>query len=439
MRRVLEMDGVTSIRTCSDSRQVQALVEGSQFSAVTLDLSMPHISGQELLELIVPEYPDLPVIVVTAADELETAVSCMRAGAFDYIVKPVDKTRLTTSVRRAAENWEIRNENARLKQGLLSGELENPEAFDHIITSSDKMHNIFRYIEVMAPMTLPILITGETGTGKELIANAIHRVSGRKGAFVALNVAGLDDTLFSDTLFGHLPGAYTGATSKRDGMIKSAAGGTLFLDEIGDLAMGSQVKLLRLIQEREYHPLGSDRPLITDARFVLATNVDLTKAVQEDKFRSDLYYRLRSHRIHIPPLRERREDVSVLAGFFLERAYREIDAEMPRIPNSFYTKLSQREYPGNVRELEGFLYDLAVRHKEGILSPDSIDSAGPQAARAELEDNFYTSMSSLPTVEQTVELLIEEAMRRKDGNQTEAAKILGMDRTTLNRRLNREK
>ena len=198
-------------------------------------------------------------------------------GAFDYLVKPIDDTRLITTLKRAIQLGEVTDQNAILKSYLLSDKLEHPEAFDEIITQSPKMRSVFQYAEAISPTLLPVLISGETGVGKELAARAIHRLSGRQGQFVSVNVAGIDDTLFSDTLFGHKKGAFTGAVQDRKGLIESAAGGTLFLDEIGDLRFESQVKLLRLLQEGKYFPVGADTPRMSDARIVVATNVSLAQ------------------------------------------------------------------------------------------------------------------------------------------------------------------
>ena len=440
MEYILELSGITNVRLCEDSRQVQRLISEFDFSTVSLDLNMPHITGQEILDIIMTERPELPVITVTAANDVETAVDCMKAGAIDYLVKPVDGPRLTASIRRAVEMWELRRENIRLNESFLSDELEQPDTFNRIKTSDRKMHRIFEYIEVIAPTSLPMLVTGETGTGKELIAASIHSASGRTGEFVAVNVAGLDDTMFSDVLFGHLAGAYTGATKNRNGMIKNAANGTLFLDEIGDLSKGSQVKLLRLLQENEYLPLGADRPLKTNARFVMATNRDLISASSDGEFRMDLYYRLKSHQVRIPALRERRGDVRILADYFLEMACTEVGKEVPRIPEELYITLESRDFPGNVRELQGMMYDLAVRNTSNVLSLGPIysilDIPGTPSAMAADGENHYRSLANLPTAEKAIDLLVEETMRRCEGNQTRAAELLGMNRTTLNRRLN---
>lgn len=256
---MLTADGIDNLIRCQDSRDVEALLRQQEFSLVVMDMNMPDISGDQLLEIIVRDYPELPVIMLTASDDVKLAVQCMKAGAFDYLLKPVDAATLSATVRRALKYWDLNNENRRLKNYLLTGQLEQPGAFSHIITASPRMRSIFQYTEAAAVTSRPILITGETGTGKELLAQAIHRLSRKKGNFVAVNIAGLDDTLFADTLFGHATGAFSDAKHSRKGLIEQAAGGTLFLDEIGDLSAASQTKLLRLLQEGQYYRLGIGR------------------------------------------------------------------------------------------------------------------------------------------------------------------------------------
>ncbi|MBL8391335.1 MAG: sigma-54-dependent Fis family transcriptional regulator, partial [Candidatus Accumulibacter sp.] len=269
---VLRSAGVTRVEMVGDSRELLPALEVQPASAVLLDLSMPHVSGSKLLPDIVHLYPEVPVIVMTAAQDVETAVSSMKEGAFDYLVKPVEESRLVASVRHALEVHSLRRQMGVLKRYLLSDCLQNNEAFAGIVTNSRKMRALFQYLEAVAGTAEPVLISGETGAGKEMFAQALHKLSGLGGQFVQVNVAGLDDTLFSDTLFGHRKGAFTGADQSRAGLIAQAAGGTLFLDEIGDLSMASQVKLLRLLQEHMYFPLGSDVARPSDARVVCATN-----------------------------------------------------------------------------------------------------------------------------------------------------------------------
>lgn len=436
--------GINNVVECSDSQEARSLLARQSFSVVFLDINMPHVSGIELLQFIQQNHPDLPVIMLTAVNEVETAVRCMKEGAFDYLVKPVDDNALLTAVRRAIEYWRLRNENTLLKKQLLAGGLENPQAFSEIITRSESMQGIFRYLEAVGPTRLPLLIFGETGTGKELIARAVHQLSGRPGEFVAVNVAGLDDTLFSDTLFGHRKGAFSGAVQDRRGLIEQAAGGTLFLDEIGDLSLESQVKLLRLLQEGSYYPLGSDAPGISDARIVVATNVELKRRTQEGGFRQDLYYRLQAHQINLPPLRERREDITLLINHFLDRAAGELNKKRPTAPPELYTLLRNYRFPGNIRELEGLIFDAVSRHKAGVLSiqtireklqPEFVDDQ-PASADEPPADGIRFPLV-LPTLKNMEQMLIEEALARADNNQSIAANLLGISRRALNNRLQR--
>ena len=253
-RMLLLNAGIGMVLTLSDSRATLPFLEQHDVSLVVLDLMMPHINGAELLPMIHRDYPHIPVIVETAACEVETAVKCMKSGAIDYLVKPVEPARLVNAVKNALNFDDLLQEVSSLKNYLLNDRLEHAEAFEEIKTASRKMRSIFQYAEVVACSPQPVLITGETGVGKELFARSIHRISGVKGDFVSVNVAGLDDAMFSDTLFGHKKGAFTGADQFRDGLVSKAGMGTLFLDEIGDLNELSQVKLLRLLQEARLLP-----------------------------------------------------------------------------------------------------------------------------------------------------------------------------------------
>ncbi|HSO18028.1 MAG TPA: sigma 54-interacting transcriptional regulator, partial [Desulfosarcina sp.] len=252
----LQLAGLDHTITCRDSRRVMAVLAEQPVEVVLLDLNMPNVDGHRILDDVRREHPDVPVIIVTGAVDVETAVRCIKAGAFDYIVKPVETDRLLTAVNRAIAFQDLKRENRSLRRHMLADDLEHPEAFRAIVTANPKMIALFQYAESIATTAQPVLIRGETGVGKELFARAIHRLSNVKGRFVAVNAAGLDDTIFSDTLFGHAKGAFTGADTARGGLIEQADGGTLFLDEIGDLTLASQVKLLRLLQEGEYFALG---------------------------------------------------------------------------------------------------------------------------------------------------------------------------------------
>ena len=444
-KMILASAGINKVKTIEDSRELMPALAREGASVVVLDLFMPYLSGTQLLPEIVHEYPDLPVIVMTASQEVETAVACMKEGAFDYLVKPVEESRFVSSVRRALEVRSLRRQVDALKHYLISDELAHGEAFAPIITVSRKMRALFQYLEAVAGSGEPVLITGETGVGKELLAEAVHRLSGRKGPFVAINMAGLDDTLFSDTLFGHKKGAYSGADSARDGMVAHAAGGTLFLDEIGDLAPASQVKLLRLLQERQYYPLGSDVPKLSDARVLCATNCDLSREIAGGKFRSDLYFRLSVHQVEVPPLRQRREDIPVLLAHFIEEAANSLDKKPPKAPPELLTLLDNYHFPGNIRELRAMVFDAAARLQSGrVLSAKhfrkiikSQQTAAASTGRSAGEPGQSDTEERFPTLKEAEQRHIEEALRRANGNQGTAAALLGISRPALNRRLSR--
>jgi DNA-binding NtrC family response regulator len=366
----------------------------------------------------------------------------MRAGAFDYIVKPLDPERLLISVANALKVRSIGRDYQALSERMLATELKNPDIFENIVTQSPKMFTIFKYIEAVASTTHPVLITGETGTGKELIARAIHEASGLKGKFVSVNVAGLDDAMFSDTLFGHAKGAFTGAISARPGLIETAAGGTLFLDEIGDLSAQSQVKLLRLIQEREFYAVGSDSPRTCNARIVSATLQDIGRLHSEGLMRKDLFYRLRTHHIQLPPLRERKEDIEPLLLFFVERVAKEQNKPTPTTPRELVSLLSTWHFPGNIRELEGMARNAVSLHRSHILSMNAFKEhigIAPGEDSVHSADNSselsFESLQTLPTFDQVDGLLVKEAMKRAHGNQTIAASLLGITRQSLAYRL----
>jgi DNA-binding NtrC family response regulator len=441
---VLRSASMNHIIRCQDSRNVMAIFSEQEIEVMLLDLSMPYVSGEELLSMVTRDFPEVPVIVITGSNDVETAVRCMKSGAFDYMVKPVEKSRLISGVKRAIEIRELQRENKWLRAHVLSDELEHPEVFSEIITNSPTMKSIFQYIEAISLSPQPVLITGETGVGKELVAKALHHLSHRTGPFVPVNVAGLDDNIFADTLFGHRKGAFTGADQTRSGLVEQASGGTLFLDEIGDLSPASQVKLLRLSQDGEFFPLGSDVAKRSDARVLVATNQDLQALQSSGKFRKDLYYRLCAHHIDLPPLRDRREDLPLLIDLFLETAAQTLGKKKPTPPKELLVLLSTYHFPGNVRELQSMILDAVSSHKSGKLSLEVFKSYIRQKHPAfdvdskplpMGEDLLISFSDQLPTLKQTERSLISEAMKRAKGNQAIAAQMLGITRQALNKRL----
>jgi DNA-binding NtrC family response regulator len=443
----LRSAGVNNMIRCEDSREVMPMLSGQAIELILLDLQMPHLSGETLLPQINSEYPAIPIIVVTGANDLETAVRCMKGGAFDYMVKPVENSRLIAVVKRAIELRDLQHENQVLKNRMLTDTLSQPEAFAAIVTISAAMRSIFQYVEAIAASPRPVLITGETGVGKDLIARSVHALSARRGAFVAVNVAGLDDSVFTDTLFGHKKGAFTDARESRKGLVEQAGGGTLFLDEIGELSMPSQVKLLRLLQDGEYFPLGADVAKRSTARIVIATNRDLEAFMSAGKFRKDLYYRLCAHHVRLPPLRDRREDLPVLTAHFLNKAAEALQKRKPTPPPELIPLLSTYAFPGNVRELEAMIFDAVSRHQSGKLSLSifkthitrkharTFEGSGPAG---DPEQSLLAFGAQLPTLKQAEHLLIDEAMRRSQGNQSIAALSLGISRQALNKRLHKK-
>jgi two-component system, NtrC family, response regulator HydG len=446
---ILESAGIQPVETLEDSRRLIPLLESTEVSLLILDLYMPHLSGMQLLPDIRQRFPDLTILVMTASNELDTAVACMKEGAFDFLVKPVDEDRLVSAVKKALEIKSLRQQVHTLKQTLLDGKPVHSSAFASIVTGNEKMRSLFRYVTATATTKEPILITGETGVGKELFAKAVHEASGRAGSFVTINAAGLDDTVFNDTLFGHKKGAYTGAERSRNGLIAQANGGTLFLDEIGDLSEVSQVKLLRLLQEQHYYPLGSDMPKQTNARIVLATNKDLRERIAQGLFRADLYYRLAVHEVAVPPLREHMEDIPLLTNHFLKEAAKAMGKPTPTPPKELFSLLKTYDFPGNIRELRALIVDAVAQHESKMISMKPFrkvikqSRTTPSETVVDSQDYDQTNSpliqypGSCPTLKESEACLIQEAMRRADGNQGMAADLLGISRQALNRRLAR--
>ena len=440
---LLQSMGVNQVIPVRDSRKLDGVMENTGTCVLFLDLNMPHKSGREVLVEMRQDYPQVPVVIITANSDIETAVECLKLGAHDYLVKPINMNTFGSALRNALEICSLRNEVMTLKGVSFGRGLKNPEHFGEIITENTVMTGLFQYVESIAPSREPALILGETGSGKEMIARAVHRASGLSGEFVAVDVAGLDDNLFSDTLFGHRKGAYTGADRDRAGLVEKAADGTLFLDEIGDLTPASQVKLLRLLQEGIYYPLGADQPRNSRARIITATNKErhTLAAGTEDGFRQDLFFRLSTHLLQVPPLRRRTEDIPLLTRHLAEQAAKSMGKPVPQADQSLLDLLLSHGFPGNVRELKTYIYDAVARCEGTRLSADHIrdrimpgakipDAEGPGA-----EAGLESLMGTFPTLNQLVEYAIDRALEKTDHNQTRAAQLLGISKQALSKRL----
>jgi two-component system response regulator HydG len=405
-------------------------LQNEQFDVVLTDLKMPGIDGIQLCERIVANRPDIPVVVMTAFGSLETAVQAIRAGAYDFVTKPVEMDMLALTLQRAVKHRALQ---AKVK--ILSQAVEQSQRFDEILGASPPMQALYDHLARIADAETSVLITGESGTGKELVARAIHNKSRRADAsFVAVNCAALPEALLESELFGHAKGAFTDARAERKGLFLQAEGGTLFLDEIGDLPVPMQAKLLRAIEERKLRPVGGDLEVPFDVRLVTATNRDLETAVEENRFREDLFFRVNVIQIDLPPLRARGTDVLLLAQHFVELFAARASKDVTGISHAVAEKLLAYSWPGNIRELRNVIeravalarYDkLAVedlpekirdyRRKQVVLAGDDPDDLVP-----------------LEEVEQRYILHVLDAV---DGNKTLAARTLGLDRKTLYRKL----
>jgi len=442
LRVMLQSNDVRSVITLSNSKAVLPKLEEGGISVLLMDWVMPGLTGSELLPLVVQRFPHIPVIVLTAVNDLATAIASIKQGAFDYITKPVDTNRLLLNIHKAFQISELSSQNKLLKNYLLGEPLARPDCFNEILTRSTKMQAIFKVVETIAPSLHPVLITGETGVGKELIAQSIHKASGLKGKFVPLNVAGLDDIMFTDTLFGHKKGAFTGATDAREGLIAKAQGGTLFLDEIGDLSMESQVKLLRLLQEHEYYRLGSDALVKSDARIIAASNRNFPFLIERDKFRQDLFQRLCFHEIQVPPLRERPEDIPLLASHYVKLSAETYGRTAPRFAREVIFAMQEYEFPGNVRELISKIGSAVAHNNREVLNLQDFPGI-PSRFRAKNTIRFaYDGLFSMqatfeqfPTLDEMEQMLIEQALKVTEGNKKAAADLLGITRPTLHKRL----
>jgi DNA-binding NtrC family response regulator len=411
-------------------------LEREEVDLVITDLNMPRMDGLTLLSEIAKHRPSLPVVVITAYGTVDSAVAAMRHGALDYLQKPFDSARLRFTLERALKITDLLAENQRLRDAVASR-----YDFSHIVGRSPAMVEALRVAGQVARADSTVLVEGESGTGKELVARAIHYNSARaKGPFVAVNCAALPDTLLEAELFGAEAGAYTGATRRRRGRVDLARGGTLFLDEIGDMPLALQAKILRLIQEKTYAPLGAEKESEADVRFILATHRDLKALVKGGQFREDLYYRIAGLPVRLPPLRQREDDVLELAEAFLQRAAQSMGRRPLVLAPSARVALRRYGFPGNVRELANVIERAALLVEEDAIHADDLGlpadaprpGAGGAAAPAPGQFVLPEEGVSLEGVERD---LIRQALERSGGNKSHAARLLGLSRATLRYRL----
>ncbi|HTA71322.1 MAG TPA: sigma-54 dependent transcriptional regulator [Bryobacteraceae bacterium] len=407
----------------------EALKLADRADVILTDLRLPGISGLELLANLRRQDSHTPLIVMTAFGSIETAVEAMKAGAVDFLPKPFSLDHLMTVINKALEIRTLRAENRELR-----AELGQRYEFDNIVGRSDAMREIFATVERVAPTRATVLMCGESGVGKDLIARAIHHHSPRDGhPFVKINCTALPENLMESELFGYEKGAFTGANTTKPGKFEQADTGTVFLDEIGDVPPSVQVKLLRILQEREFERLGSNKTRHIDVRVLAATNVDLRAALEQGTFREDLYYRLNVLPINIPPLRERKEDIPFLAEHFVKKLRKDLGSSAQSISEAAIQRLLEYHWPGNVRELENVIERSMVLATGAILDAADIKlDLAPKPRVAAGTDGFLPEGMTLDDYERSI---IREALNRANGNKSQAARLLGLTRNALRYRL----
>ncbi|MGM0425155.1 MAG: sigma-54-dependent transcriptional regulator [Thermodesulfobacteriota bacterium] len=432
LETLLEEEGY-SVTTLQDPELALDYLAESEVDVLVTDMKMPKVSGQEILERVRRNYPHIPVLIMTAYGSIDGAVEAMKCGAFDYINKPFSNSELLLSISKASQMSQAERQNRQLRRSL-----QEKYGAHQIIGRSKPMRQVLDLVDRVAPSSSNVLITGESGTGKELIAQALHYSSPRaKGPFVSVNCMALNPGVLESELFGHEKGSFTGATVKKRGRFETAHHGTLFLDEIGELSSDLQVKLLRVLQEHSFERVGGDRPVHVDIRLITATNKDLSQEVEQGNFREDLYYRLNVVNIHLPPLRERAEDIPVLAAHFLHKASQENQKEITAFSPEALQALSAYSWPGNVRQLENVVERSVVLAREEQISYEELP-----AELKEESEQFRSAADLLPTevnlgetLEKIEAALIRRALVRSGFVQVKAADMLGISKSLLQYKL----
>jgi len=421
LAQLFSMEGY-EVRTAKDGIEAKTIVDRDDIDVVITDFKMGRMSGLDLLQYIVSTHPGIPVIILTAHGSVDKAVEAMRQGAFDFIAKPPNTDHLINLVHRALETRELYRTNIELK-----AEVESQRARSYIIGQAPSIKRIFDLIRKVAPTRASVLITGESGVGKELVADAIHNLSPRKDMpFIKVHCAALAESLLESELFGHEKGAFTGAAARKRGRFEMADGGTLFLDEIGEINQNVQIKILRVLQDRKFERVGGEETLEVDVRLIAATNRDLKKEITEGRFREDLYYRLNVVNIHVPPLRERREDIPLLAMAFLKEFAEENGKQIEGFDPKARQALYSYDWPGNVRELRNCVESAVVMASGKLVVLDDL----PPGPRSSAETRVI-SIPAFSSMEDAERILIAETLALAGGNKSKAAEILKIGRKTL--------
>ena len=430
IKATLVSSGLPEPALVSDSRYVMDLVRTHDFELMLLDLMMPHLSGMEVLKKVKEEFPQLDCVIVSAMDDVESAVKSMSLGASDYLVKPLNSEKLIIVVNRTLRKHNLQNELERFGGQKVFSDLKQPDAFADMVAQDEAMALVFHQVEAVAPTDYSVVINGESGTGKEMLARVIHRLSNRSEApFYAVNMASFSKTIFEDEFFGHTKGAYTDAAADKRGFFEAAHGGTLFLDEITELDPSLQAKLLRVIEERELYRLGSTEVRDVDVRIIAATNRDINDEILKGRFRADLFYRINMYNIQIPPLRERQKDILPLARHFLARHASANKKKLDTLDTGLTKRLLQHSFPGNVRELENIIAAGVLQETDNVLTLASIPGL-PAYSGPERRKNV-----ELLTLGELEKRHIERVLEITAGNRPKAAEILGINVSTVYRKI----
>ena len=430
IKATLVSSGLPEPALVSDSRRVMDLVREYNFQLILLDLMMPQLTGMEVLETIKAESPDVDCVIVSAIDDVASAVQAMSLGATDYLVKPLNSDKLVALVNRTLEKVSVEHELAQFGSKKVFSNLKNPAAFTNMVAEDEAMALVFHQVEAVAGTDYSVVINGESGTGKEMLARVIHKLSNRSQApFYAVNMASFSKTIFEDEFFGHAKGAYTDAASDKIGFFEAANGGTLFLDEITELDPSLQGKLLRVIEERELYRLGSTEIRNVDVRIIAATNKDINEEILKGKFRADLYYRINMYNIKVPPLRERKKDILPIARHFLKTHAETNNKKISSLSPELEQRLMQYSFPGNVRELENIIAAAVLLEKSNRLTLAATMNVLPYEG-PERRKNV-----ELLTLEELEKRHIQKVLSITGGNRPKAAKILGVNVSTVYRKI----